>query len=92
VGYKFLNRIWAIIYLDYNKSFYNGTLRLPDNNISTALYVDNKEYVGYGLKAIYELTNHLGITAGFGGAFSANAEARKAALNVGFFMKIDPKK
>ncbi len=92
VGYKFLNRIWAIFYLDYKKSFYNGTIQLPQNNISTALYVDNKEYVGYGLKAIFELTNQLGITAGFGGAFSANAEARKAALNVGLFMKIDPKK
>ncbi len=92
VGYKFLKRIWAIFYLDYKKSFYNGTIDLPINNISTALYVDNKEYVGYGLKAIFELTNQLGITAGFGGAFSANAEARKAALNVGLFMKIDPKK
>ena len=92
VGYKFLGRIWAIFYFDYNKSFYNGSIQLPQNNISTSLYVDNKEYVGYGLKAIYELTNQLGLTAGFGGAFSANAEARKAALNLGLFMKIDPKK
>ena len=92
VGYKFLKRIWAIFYLDYKKSFYNGTISLPPNNTDTALYVDNKEYVGYGLKAIYELTNQLGITAGFGGAFSANNEARTAALNVGLFMKIDPKK
>jgi hypothetical protein len=92
VGYKFLNRIWAIFYIDYKKSFYNGTINLPINNISTALYVDNKEYAGYGLKVIYDLTNHLGITAGFGGAFSANAEARKAAINVGLFMKIDSKK
>jgi len=92
VGYKFLNRIWAIFYLDYKKSFYNGTINLPPNNKETALYVDNKEYAAYGLKAIYELTNQLGITAGFGGAFSANSEARKAALNIGLFMKIDPKK
>jgi hypothetical protein len=92
VGYKFLNRIWAIFYLDYKKSFYNGTISLPPNNIETALYVDNKEYAAYGLKAIYELTAQLGITAGFGGAFSANAEARKAAINVGLFMKIDSKK
>lgn len=92
VGYKFLNCIWAIFYLDYKKSFYNGTIDLPENNISTALYVDNKEYAGYGLKAIYELTPKLGLTAGFGGAFSANAEARKAAINLGLFMKIDSKK
>lgn len=92
VGYKFLNRIWAIFYLDYKKSFYNGTIDLPINNISTALYVDNKEYAGYGLKAIYDLTNHFGITAGFGGAFSANAEARRVAINVGLFMKVDSKK
>jgi hypothetical protein len=92
VGYKFLKRIWVIFYLDYKKSFYNGTIDLTINNVSTALYVDNKEYAGFGLKAIYDLTNKVGITSGFGGAFSANAEARKAALNLGLFMKIDSKK
>ena len=92
MGYKFINRIWAIVSLDYKKSFYNGSIELPENNISTALYVDNKEYLAYGLKAIYELNNQLGITAGLGGALSANAEARAIALNVGFYMKIDPKK
>jgi hypothetical protein len=92
VGYKFINRIWAILHLDYKKSFYNGSIELPENNINTALYVNNKEYLAYGLKAIYELNNQLGITGGLGGALSANAEARAIALNVGFYMKIDPKK
>lgn len=91
-GYKFMGRLWAIFYLDYKASFYNGTIRLPENNLISSLYVDNQEYTGYGLKAIYELHDQFGITAGFGGAFTANAEARKAALNFGVFMKIDAKK
>lgn len=92
VGYKFIDRLWAIFYLDYKKSFNNGRVQLPENNITTSLYVNDQEYAGYGLKAILELNKQLGITAGFGGAFSANAEAREAALNLGVFMKIDSKK
>ena len=92
VGYKFFGRLWTIFYLDYKASFKNGTIQLPENNLLTSLYVDNQEYAGYGLKAIYELNNQLGVTAGLGGAFSANAEARKAAFNLGVFMKIDSNK
>jgi hypothetical protein len=92
VGYKFISRLWTIFYLDYKASFNNGTIRLPDNNLTTSLYVDNQEYTGYGLKAIYQLTKQLGLTLGLGGAFLANAEARKAALNIGVFAKLDTKK
>jgi hypothetical protein len=92
IGYKFIDELWTIFYLDYKVSFKNGSVRLPENNISTSLYVDDQEYTGYGLKAIYEFKDHFGLTAGFGGALSANAEARKAALNLGVFMKIKPKK
>lgn len=92
VGYKFINQLWTIFYIDYKVSFNNGTVALPVNNLSTSLYVDNQEYAGYGLKAIYELNKQLGLTFGLGGAFSANAEARKAALNLGIFLKIDTKK
>lgn len=91
-GYKFINGLWTIFYLEYKASFKNGTIRLPDNNLTTSLYVDNQEYTGYGLKAIYQLNKQLGLTLGLGGAFSANAEARKAALNIGVFMKLDAKK
>lgn len=91
VGYKFMGKLWTIFFIDYKVSFDNGTIDLPENNISTSLYVDNQEYVGYGLKAIYDLNEQLGITAGFGGALSANAEARKASFNLGLFMKIGNK-
>jgi hypothetical protein len=92
VGYKFMGRFWTIFYIDYKVSFDNGTIDLPENNLRTSLYVDNQEYAGYGLKAIYDLTERIGITAGFGGAFSANAEARKAAFNLGLFIKQGTKK
>lgn len=92
LGYKFMGKLWAIFYLDYKASFDNGTIVLPENNLSTSLYVNDQEYFGYGLKAIYDLTEQFGITAGFGGAFSANAEARKAAFNLGLFMNLSPNK
>lgn len=91
VGYKFIRKLWAIFYIDYKVSFYNGTIDLPENNLRTALYVNNQEFLGYGLKTIYDLNEKLGITAGFGGALTANSEARKASFNLGLFMKFGNK-
>lgn len=91
-GYKFFNWFWPILYVDYKESFENGTIVLPVNNQTTSLYVDNQEYLGYGIKLIAELNKSMGITGGFGGAFSANSEARKAALNLGVYFKISTKK
>ena len=91
-GYKFLNWLWTIFYMDYKESFENGTINLPVNNVTTSLYVDNQEYLGYGIKVIAELNKSMGITGGFGGALSANSEARKAAFNLGVYFKISAKK
>ncbi len=92
VGYKFFNWFWTIFYTDYKESFENGSITLPVNNLTTSLYVDNQEYLGYGIKVIAELNNGMGITGGFGGAFSANSEAKKGALNLGVYFKISAKK
>lgn len=92
VGYKFFNRFWTIFYMDYKDSFENGTILLPVNNLTTSLYVNNQEYLGYGIKVIAELNSSVGITSGFGGALTANSEARKAALNLGVYFKLSTKK
>jgi hypothetical protein len=78
--------------MDYKDSFENGTILLPVNNLTTSLYVDNQEYLGYGIKVIAELNRSIGITGGFGGALTANSEASKAALNLGVYFKISTKK
>ncbi len=88
IGAKILSRIWIIGFVDVVKSFNNGDIQLPVSNTFTALYVNNQEYGGFGLKFIVELSNTFGVTSGFGGAFFGNNVAKQAAINVGLYYKI----
>ena len=86
-GWKFGKKFWFATFIDVVKSFDNGTIVLPSANLTTALYVNNQEYGGFGFKGIYEFSDSFGITAGLGGAFFANNVAKQAALNVGIYKK-----
>jgi len=88
-GVKILNRIWIVGFLDFVLSLENGDFIAPIENILTGLYINDQEYTAYGLKAIGEITSDFGIIAGFGGAFSGNNVAKKAAINFGLYYKIN---
>ncbi|QNM85043.1 hypothetical protein H9W90_12700 [Polaribacter pectinis] len=83
-GGKISKNIWLIGYVDVVKSFENGNVVLPANNLDTGLYVNDQEYGAYGLKGILQLCD-LGITAGFGNAFFGNNVAKKSAFSIGIF-------
>ena len=87
IGRKVLRSLWVIGFIDIVKSLENGTIVLPDANISTGLYVNNQEYGAFGFKIIGEINSATGVTAGFGGAFFGNNVARQAALNFGAYHK-----
>lgn len=92
-GAKVFDRIWIIGFLDVVQSLEDGDFVPPAENILTGLYVNNQEYVGYGLKAIVEATPKFGVMAGFGGVFADanNNVPREAALNFGLYYKIGKK-
>ena len=83
-GGKVSKNIWLIGYVDVVKSFEDGNVNLPANNLLTGLYVNNQEYGAYGLKGILQFCD-IGITAGFGGAFFGNNVPKKAAFSFGIF-------
>jgi hypothetical protein len=85
IGYKPIQKLWIIGSLDILKSFNNGNIILPTANLSTGLYINNQEYASFGIKAIGELTEKFGLTAGIGGAFSGNNVAKKGVLNFGLY-------
>lgn len=88
VGYKTLNKLWFVAYVDIVSSFKNKKDNtLPIENLLTGTYVNNQEYGAYGLKGIFEVTKKTGLTASFGGAFSGNNVAKKAAINFGVYTK-----
>ena len=87
VGYKPIPKLWLIANLDITQSFNNGEVILPTSNLLTGLYINNQEYVSFGLKTIGEITKNFGLTAGLGGAFSGNKVAKKGAFNLGLYHK-----
>lgn len=83
-GGKITQNIWLIGYVDVLKSFEDGNVVLPANNLATGLFVNDQEYGAYGLKAILQLCD-LGITTSFGNAFFGNNVAKQTAFSIGFF-------
>lgn len=78
-GRKFFDHLWAIAFIDIVDSFEDGDLVESPKNIETSLNLNNSEYKGYGMKLIVEVNDEFGLTAAFGGAFSAHLEAKKAS-------------
>ncbi|RCS26084.1 hypothetical protein DUT90_09920 [Polaribacter sp. WD7] len=87
IGSRLGKHVWLIAFLDVSSSFKNGDVVIPQENILTGLYVNDQEFGAFGLKAIGEISENFGITAGFGGAFSGNNVAKQGALNIGLYHK-----
>ena len=86
-GYKFLDLFYLMVFLDGRHSFNNGDV-IPSNvNQQTGLYLNNQEYLAFGIKTLIEIKNGFGITGAFGGAASGNLVARSPSLNIGVFYK-----
>lgn len=87
VGRKVGSFLWLIGFIDISSSLKNGDVNLPIENSLTGLYVNDQEFGSFGLKAIGEINNKTGITAGFGSAFSGNNVPKKAAISFGIYKK-----
>ncbi len=87
VGHKITKHIWLVGFVDIVKSFENGNIVLPTENILSGLYVNDQEYGAFGFKGIGEITDKLGVTVGYGGAFFGNNVAKQAAFSVGVYHK-----
>jgi len=89
LGSKISKRFWLMGFLDFVVSLNNGDFEVPLQNSLTALYVNNQEYYGFGIKTIGEITPKIGFIAGLGGAFHANNVAKEVAINFGMYYKIN---
>jgi hypothetical protein len=84
IGRKLTQNIWLIGFVDISQSLENGDILLPNRNISNSLYVNNQEYVAYGLKGILQFCD-FGLTAAFGSALSGNNVPKTTAFSIGIF-------
>ncbi|MGB5822330.1 MAG: hypothetical protein WBG90_22800 [Saonia sp.] len=87
LGAKPFNRFWAIAFLSNSSSFKNGDVALPASNLATALYINDQEFTAYGLKAIFEITDKIGLLANYTAALSGNNVPRRAVIGAGLYSK-----
>lgn len=87
-GQKVHEKLWAIIFIDGLITVDEGSINEPLLDSYTYLYVNDQEYMAYGLKLNYSANDKVGLNFGFGGAFSAKRVAKMASLALGVFYKI----
>jgi hypothetical protein len=87
LGVRPMRPLLLIAYINSSQSFKNGDIQLPQSNLLTALYVNDQEYVAYGLKAIGEITPNFGLLFGYAGALSGNNVPKREVLSFGIYQK-----
>lgn len=87
LGVKPFNKFWAIAFLSNSSSFNNGDVILPASNLATAFYINDQEFTAYGFKAIFEVTDTIGILANYTSALSGNNVPRRAVIGFGLYSK-----
>ena len=85
-GYHFIPGLSAALYLDWLNSLNNGSRKDPVNNLLTGLYVNNQEYMAWGIKIFGRIfSENAGIALGLAGAFSGNYVPRAPAFNLAVY-------
>jgi hypothetical protein len=88
-GYALNDMIWLGMVVDVLQSMHNGDREDPANNFITGLYLNNQEYIAWGMKLFTEqVISGFGFSAALFGAFAGNYVARAPALNVGIYYRI----
>jgi len=87
IGARPVRPLLLIGYINAASSLRNGDIQLPQSNLLTALYVNDQEYVAYGIKAIGEITPNFGLLLGYASAFSGNNVPKREVLSLGIFQK-----
>lgn len=87
-GYKVHKNLWAIGFIDGLITIDEGSLNDPFYDSFSYMYVNDQEYMAYGLKLNYSKNDTFGFNFGFGGAFSAKRVAKMASLALGVYRKI----
>ncbi len=87
IGARPTRPLLLIGYLNALISLRNGDIIVPQNNMLTALYVNDQEFVAFGIKVIGEISSNFGLLAGYAGALSGNNVPKKEVLSFGIYQK-----
>ena len=60
---------------------------MPQENLSTSLYVNDQSFAAFGLKFIGEINKNFGANLALGGAFAGRNVAKVPAISFGLYHK-----
>jgi len=87
-GYHVFKPLWIAGVLNVLQSFKNGDRTEPDNNILTGLYVNDQEFIAWGIKVFGQITDeNFGYSAALFGAFKGNHVAKSPSINLGLYYR-----
>lgn len=84
LGRKITRNMWLIGFIYSSQSLNNGDITFPVNNEANNLYVNDQEFIAYGLKSSVQFSK-FGISASFASALSGNNVPKQAAISLGIF-------
>jgi hypothetical protein len=84
-GYKPVTGVWGIVYINWLHSLRDGDRNEIHTSPYTGLYVNDQEYLAWGMKWMAKLTDGYGIIAGFSGSFSGHRVAHSPLLHIGIY-------
>jgi hypothetical protein len=87
-GYRITRKFWFAAVLDLLYSFEDGDRIDPQENLLTGLYVNDQEYLAWGIKLFGDLGSSWGISAAIYGAVSGNLVPKSPALNIGLYYRL----
>lgn len=83
----FKNKLWIIGRVDIQESLQNG-LSSSSGSDGATIFANNTEFASFTYEAAYYLTDKLGVSAAYGGAFSGALIAANPSYSVGVFLDI----
>jgi hypothetical protein len=85
-GYHIAKPIWVAAVINALQSFENGTRQDPVNNLLTGLYVNDQEFISWGIKIFGSIIpDKFGYSVALFGAFNGNFVAKSPSFNLGMY-------
>ena len=87
VGWQATSRLALAATLDVVQSFEDGDVAIDPAQAQTGLFVNDQEYVSPGVKGLFRVSEHLGVSAALRGALDGNNVPEAPYLSVGVFLQ-----
>lgn len=88
-GFSLWNRVWFAGVINLNKSFFNGK-RSDGNSVQTGTYLNDREFLAYGVKTWVMATENIGVAYAYYSATMTHNVPAEPVHSFGLFYRWEP--